>query len=67
MLTDDTMAAMRTRILDLANKTALILDEGDREFILGLQMLVEMEETPDASCVARVEEIYKRAAQNSFL
>lgn len=63
---EDIMTSMRIRIVELANNDSMILDENDREYILGLKMLMDMEEPLDISCAARVDKIYRAAVQNAF-
>ncbi|MFQ5339915.1 MAG: hypothetical protein ACE5F6_00055 [Anaerolineae bacterium] len=63
---EDVMASMRIRILELSYNDSLIFDENDREYIMGLKMLMEMEEPLDISCAGRVNTIYQAVRQNAF-
>jgi hypothetical protein len=58
---------MKARIKELAAHSALIIDEGDREYVLGLQMLMEMQEPIDPTCADKVARIYAQTMQNAFL
>ena len=51
---------MKIQILELVDRQAMILSEADREYILGLHMLLEMEENIDAQHAPRVAEIYNK-------
>jgi hypothetical protein len=56
---------MCRKVQELSEKESLIVSEDDREFILGLQMLVDMEEPIDIQYVDRVTEIYNTTLQNA--
>lgn len=58
---------MLTRIHELNDQQLLILNEDDREFIVGLAMLIEMGEPIQPVHADRVDKIYKEvlAIQNS--
>lgn len=58
------MQQMKVRILDLGDRQALILNDNDREFILGLVMLIEMDEPIDAQYIQRVNSIYAEVQGN---
>jgi hypothetical protein len=66
MTTPEEVLIMQIRIKELAHHESLILDEGDREFILGLNMLMEMQEPIDPRYAERVAQIYQKVEQNAF-
>lgn len=66
MTTKADVQRMRVRVVELAQQDSLILDEDDREFILGLKMLMEMGEPLEMRYVPRVDSIYEKTMQNAF-
>ena len=52
------VSRMRDQVRELATAEMMILNEDDREFVLGLQMLMDMEEPIDVHYADRVEKIY---------
>jgi len=59
------IARMREQVKELAGNQSLILNEDDLEFILGLEMLMDMEEPVDSAFADRVNQIYAKAARNA--
>lgn len=57
---------MQARVMELSENSALILSDDDREFILGLKILIEMEERLDEHFAPRVAKIYQQTSQNAF-
>lgn len=55
-----TLEHLRNRVAELAESHKVITSEADREFILGLQMLIDMDEKLDIAAAPRVEGIYQR-------
>lgn len=64
---EEILHAMKMRIRELVRNDAMILDEVDREYILGLQMSMEMEEPLDVRYAKKVDRIYQAAVQNAFM
>ena len=54
-------------VAEMSDNQLVIVSDSDREFILGLQMLIEMEERIPASYIPRVEKIYSEFQVNSVL
>lgn len=67
MASPQDIASMPTRVRELTKHSSLILDEADREYILGLNMLMEMQEPIDPTCAEKVARIYVQTMQNAFL
>jgi hypothetical protein len=57
---------MHDRIRELSDKQGLIIDEADLEFILGLMVLLAMEEPVGANNIPRVNRIYMQALRNTY-
>ena len=55
-----TMEHLRNRVMELAEAANIITNEDDREFVLGLQMLMDMDEQIDIAAAPRVETIYRK-------
>jgi hypothetical protein len=57
---------MKIRIHELAENQLLILSESDREFVMGLALLLEMDEGIDIQHAQRVGKIYDEVLSYSF-
>jgi hypothetical protein len=59
-------AQMKIRIHELSENQMLIVNEGDREFVMGLALLMDMDEGIDVQHAPRVAKIYSEVMSYSF-
>jgi hypothetical protein len=60
-------AQMLEAVREMSANQLVIISDNDREFILGIDMLLEMEERIPASYIPRVEKIYAEFQRNQVL
>jgi len=66
MSVENIVARMQIQILELVDRQAVILSESDQEFIMGLAMLMEMEERLDVQYAPRVAAIYQQVVTQTI-
>lgn len=62
-----TYEEMQAKVREMAENSMLIISDVDREFVLGIELLLGMNENVPASYGERVARIYQDYQQNQYL